>query len=270
MAKKESIDIQILNWLKDNGYPFEMRIARSLKNSDIHVTQSHYYEDFESATSREIDIIGRIYGFKEPKNYVAIAELETFMTVECKSSPKPWVVFCETKPNPWSIRHALCNSHGEELIRKSGKTVSQTRIYKGSRSAGHGLAQAFSGNVDSPYAAVMAALKAAESQARQARKDDERVAIEHPDICGCSVTIPVVAITAPLYECRLDGDGNPKLTEVAYSSLAFRYPGGEPRTKEATLVHVVTEAGFSAFTEFVVEFHNALMARLDTLIPAET
>jgi len=266
----EPLEKKILDWLSEHGYPFEMRIASSLTASDFRVTQSHYYTDFESGQPREIDVIGRLYSFVEPENYIAIAELETFVAVECKSSANPWVVFCETKSSAWDMQQVVCNGAGSELLRRNRSSISKTELYRYASKAGHGVAQVLGGNADVPYAAIMSALKAAEAHARDARMAEVRMADggRYSDICECSQIIPAVAITAPLFECNLAEGGVPILREVDHSAVAFRYPNGSGESKKATMVNIVTERGWSKFQGAIISFHAASQVQLRSMIPA--
>lgn len=264
---EQSIDARILQWLSEHGYPLEMRVARSLAASGFTVTQSHYFTDYESGKPREIDVLGRIYGFIEPKDRIAIAELETFVTIECKSSQKPWIVFCETKANPWNIQKAICNKGGDELLRRASEAVYKTELHSRAIRAGHGCVQAFGGKDDLAYSALMSALKAAEAKANEYMQIEIHLATDMPHVSESAVAIPVVAITAPLFECSLDDMGEPKLRSVLHSSIAFRYPSSSDRGTDGTIVHIVTEEGWGKFESVVKEFHDALKTKLNFLIP---
>ena len=51
---------RILEWLKSQGYPLEMRVARDLRAAGFAVTQSDFYRDPHSSTTwREIDVSAR-------------------------------------------------------------------------------------------------------------------------------------------------------------------------------------------------------------------
>ncbi|MFN3581963.1 MAG: hypothetical protein ACK4VV_15990, partial [Pseudomonas sp.] len=185
MNDSQSMEQKIKGWLEKNGYPLEMRVSRNLAIRGFGVTQSQYYEDHDSGKLREIDVVARLYDFVEPKSYVAIAELETFSVIECKSTSNPWVVFCETKPGIWSIEQALSNNAGEKLLARSRKEIEKTALYGWSRTAGHGVAQAFGGKEDMPYTAVMSATKAAEAKSRVALEAEAKwqEGNENSEIC---------------------------------------------------------------------------------------
>lgn len=270
-SKTKSMEEKILGWLKENGYPLEMRIARQLSINEFGVTQSHFYTDFESDTHREIDVIGRLYDYVQPANYFAISELETFCTIECKSSSKPWVVFCETRPSSWNLEQAAANENGRKLLIRARKALGKTKLVKRSLAAGHGIAQAFGGGTDVPYSAVMSSMKAAEAKARESKKQENEIVDDSSTLNYClSVTaIAAVAISAPLFECRLGDNGEPELQQVQHSALAFRYPRQQKGLKTTSIIHVVTEEGLEEFMNDIRGFHNAAKTELHTLIPPD-
>jgi len=271
MTDSQSIQQKIKGWLEKNGYPLEMRVSRKLTEQEFGVTQSHYYEDYESGKPREIDVVARLYDYIEPNNYVAIAELETFLTIECKSTSNPWVVFCETKPNVWNIEQALSNKAGEKLLARSRKELEKTTFYSWSRVAGHGVAQALGGNEDMPYSAVMSATKAAEAQSRMALKEEAKWKNnnEHCEICLSVNVIPAIVITAPLFECRLGEDGNTELNQVEHSSIVLRYPRRKKGYKTGVVIHIVTESALNELVANVLQFHGASQFALESMIPSE-
>ena len=270
MNDSQSIEQKIKRWLDKNGYPLEMRVARKLAELDFGVTQSHYYEDFESGKPREIDVVSRLYDFQEPKNYVAIAELETFSTIECKSAKNPWVVFCETEPNIWDIEQALSNKAGKKLLMRSQKQLQKTVFYRWSCKAGHGVAQALGGNEDLAYTAVMSAIKAAEAKVRVSLEEESEWEKnnKYTDISLSIIVIPAVVISAPLFECRLVSQGDVEIREVQHSSLVFRYPRKTSGYKAGIVVHIISESALNEFLEGLSEFHNAAKSELESMIPS--
>jgi len=48
---------KILKWLNKQGYPLEMEVASKFLDNDFGVEQSKLYNDPETGTLREIDIV---------------------------------------------------------------------------------------------------------------------------------------------------------------------------------------------------------------------
>ena len=261
------MDSKILEWLNKSGFPFEMRLARSLAKRDFKVTQSAYYLDFETKTPREIDLLSRLYGHYETLHEEGVSELETFCTIECKSSPSPWIVFKEASQSLWRIERAVTNETGRRLFYLAEKRIKETVLGHAAEKAGHNLKQAFCKD-DHAFAALMAATKAAEGKIRELIAFAERVERDFPDdspIRSFFVVLPVIAITAPLFECILSETGAVELNKVESSAMAFQYPRVREGAGEGVIVHIVTEEAWPSFMEAVGEFHEVLKSELPSL-----
>ena len=79
---------KLRNWLESQGYPLEMRVARSFRRHNFRVFKSDYYKDPDSGVMRETDVRpslqDEIHGVLGRIGFV----------IECKQSKdKPWVLF---------------------------------------------------------------------------------------------------------------------------------------------------------------------------------
>jgi hypothetical protein len=96
--EQEKIGNRIEEWLRQQGYPLEMRVADAFHQAGFHVFQGHSYEDPATKTPREIDVQAT-HGleFKVARGKKIALTFE--FSVECKStSDKPWVAFA-AKPS---------------------------------------------------------------------------------------------------------------------------------------------------------------------------
>ena len=53
---ENDLEKRVADWLKTQGYPLEMRVASALREVGFDVSQSEYYNDPDTQTSREIDV----------------------------------------------------------------------------------------------------------------------------------------------------------------------------------------------------------------------
>ena len=89
---EKSLRRRLDDWLKTEGWPFEIRVGRELQKHGWKVRHGEFYTDPSSGTSREIDLLATI---SRPRNEEAI---NLDLVIECKTSrDKPWVGF--TSPN---------------------------------------------------------------------------------------------------------------------------------------------------------------------------
>lgn len=258
---------KVLGWLAKQGFPLEMRLAQKLFERKFRVTQSDYYSDLETGTAREIDLIGRLYEYYEPSGKPGIAEVELFCAVECKSAGSPWIVFKQTKARDWSMYPAISSVSGEQLLRSSREPLKVSAIESWSADAGHGVREAFSEN-DRAFAAVMSALKAAESTVSSEAATQLAFQKQYPEDCNvyAALAFPVVVISSPLFEYLLKPDGTPVLRRVKVSSIVSRYPRRIENSGKGALVYIVTEEAWPQFIDGAIEYLRIAKQSLPVLL----
>lgn len=234
------------------------------------VTQSSYYSDFETGEPREIDLLCKLYTFYEPPKEIAISELELFCAVECKTSASPWVVFRQIEARSWSTDRAITSRLGRKLLHKAHKAAKAANIEVLARRAGYGVREAFA-EKDHAFGASMQALKAAEATAVAADELDEKLATDDGGSVNVysQLALPVVVITAPLFECTLDETGNPKLQAVELSSVVQRYPRPRDGNGDGAVVYIVTETALPKFMDWVIEYLAAVKPSLGAMLPVD-
>lgn len=57
MPEQKDIEKEIRKWLKNQGYPLEMKVASQFRDAGFDVTLSNYYTDPENQANREIDVV---------------------------------------------------------------------------------------------------------------------------------------------------------------------------------------------------------------------
>lgn len=230
---------KVLSWLKEQGYPLEMRVASLFRqHSHLDTRQSWHYIDLETTTSREIDVV--VTG-SEPYGYFAV-----HFAVECKASTKPWVLFTSkhttanfNRLSAFAIAsrdaRAVLGSAFTELD-GSASTLKKLPWFWEHDAVGYALAQAFDGKSDTPYAATLSAVKAAWSCAVNSP--------QHNQAPRFTLCFPIVVTTSPLFNCQLGEDGGVNLVEIDSGFLFFqqRIHGLTP-----TRIAIVSAAGLTAY-----------------------
>jgi hypothetical protein len=85
---QDSLEKKVEEWLKREGWPFEVRVGREFAKRGWKVRHGEYYRDAKGGGAREIDLIATVghRGRDYPLNLEVV--------VECKTSrDKPWVGF---------------------------------------------------------------------------------------------------------------------------------------------------------------------------------
>lgn len=257
---------KLLGWLAKHGFPLEMRLAQKLSEREFRVTQSDYYSDFETGTPREIDLLGRLYGYFEPIKEAGIAEVELFCAIECKAASNPWIVFKQTKARHWSTDSAISSISGAQLLKLSRNSLKNSSVEGWSTDAGHGVREAFSES-DRAFAAVMSALKAAEATVTAEMEKQIAFQKKYPEERNiyAALAFPVVAISSPLFEYMLEPDGTPALRQVKVSSVVSRYPRRSENAREGAVVYIVTEEAWPQFMDGAIEYLDLAKPSLPAL-----
>ena len=265
MDKKISLKKKVLNWLDENGYPLEMRVASLLRCSKknetkfdeapgmegSYIRQGSHYQDPETNSSREIDLIWS-HG-----NFISGASID--FVIECKNTQKPWILF--TSPEAGSNFNRifafgiLSKKAKESLFESLGSNGDEAWkripwLWKEGGQIGYGITQAFEGNQDAPYKAILSAVKASLWLENDASKKTYSAST-------CFVAFPVVVTSSPLFECFLDESGKTVLKEIESGFLFFNQHIG---TFQAVCVRVLTQSGLNNFANECQSIVKELMA----------
>jgi hypothetical protein len=246
MPRNASEEVQsVLKWIREQGYPLELRVSEVLRREGLLVSHAHWYSDPESKKPREIDLVALTAATSEaPKAMVGLA-----FVIECKvSSGKPWVVFSSEpsgmiRANPGVVdllsRDVLTTALARRVIPPAFLQL-QSRV-------GHGIARAYgearSGDSIGPWSAVRGAVSAALGIGG-ANEEQTLQLGEH--FYSFDVVVPVVVVEGSLYEYYLSG-GRERIRKVrAIQLLAATHDAKSP-----ALVQVVTFSGFRAWLRAV-------------------
>jgi len=221
------------------------------KHIEFQFRQGWNYEDPETEKFREIDLVCTM------PDLVGACEINFIF--ECKRTSKPWVLFSSketgesysrlfsfglmSQPARSAIADKLLPVTGGSKFEEAKKVPWFWKTGK----IGYSLAQAFDGNTDVAYAAVLSAVKAS-LWVQSNSIWQSGVGLSHV------LSFPVVVTSSPLFECSSDDDGDTQLEEIDHGHLFFNKPIGEFR---ATCVSIVQE-------EYVEDFISecSLVAKL--------
>ena len=267
----KGITQKLEEWLNKTGYPLEMRVAKYLSERNMFLSQASYYIDYETNKNREIDIISRLYDIYESHRELAVAELETYATIECKAhQTDPWVFFKDTKISHWDFESPLRNNDAKLLLRKSEKELKNNLLYKLTKSSSTGVTQAFS-KKDTPYTATMGTLKAAEAKIRKAL-ETEKIVHQDEDLDEAKHAIcvfPVIITDARLFEVSLSDENTGEFKEVEYTSVAIRYPRKKETYSKGTVIYVFRETAINALADALEDFEKIMKGNLAKILTLE-
>lgn len=266
MSQTSELETKIKNWLNEQGYPLEMVVAQAIRRGGLLPQQSTYYTDIETGVPREIDVSARDNrGFTQGGDGVyEEIELRVAMSIECKSSGKPWLLFRsgeEQERNRWVSGRLgpTTTTRGKSFVQSmfAHELIQSCRIFQLHERIGYGLTQAFSSGDDIAYRAVMGSVKAAIAEV--IRFEDG------PDVGGpdlyvlISVAFPVIVLGGKLFECYLSEDENLIVSEITSAAVECKSPtlnrAGSDNRDMTTVVYIYTR---SALEQLVSDFKEAV------------
>lgn len=91
----DNIETQILSEINKTGFPLELRVSEWLRKWNYSPKHSVYYLDNDESKGRELDVFAHRFSWKEKRKILWY--VDNFLTIECKKSDKPWVIFTSPK-----------------------------------------------------------------------------------------------------------------------------------------------------------------------------
>jgi hypothetical protein len=224
-------DAEVKKWLLKTGFPLEMRVINAFgefpENEFAAVQANTYYVDPNSGQQREVDLI--LSWMKDFDDAMFLVSL----TVECKSTNDPWVVFKRTSADKLdgslfdpSFRHMFkCTSGAEEAafyarLDLEGLLTDNLPDDLRVPTDGYSVVTAFKERNarDSADSAVRQVLSAAQYAGLP-------VEPEFSTRKWFCYSVPVIITTSPLYEAHLNEDGSDvDLRSVAVSAVSQPIP----------------------------------------------
>ncbi len=217
-----TMEKKISEWLEEQGYPLEMRVARIFSQHGFHVIHSPYFVDTDTDTYRETDLIAVI-----EKNYGNFTFRTTFV-IECKNNLKyPWVGFGskETRLSKKAFLVQRCsNVQGNrflEVLFESKFNFDNSILFKVPDIPIYNMAQAFGSNSDAPYSAMSSVSKATLAQIKKA----------YHYMYICEIAMPLIVLGGKFFISYLNENSESELKDCPSSTIIWRNPlVGMPHT----------------------------------------
>ena len=213
----KTLETKISEWLKDQGYPLEMLVAKKLQENRFRVFQSDYYSDHDSGnTSREIDI----YAHKQTEIKGILFRIT--LVIECKySSQKPWLLFSSKGTRiakPAQVAQRVASNLGSIILMKlaHNKEIQDLPLFSLPNNCGYGITQAFTSGKDVPYEAITTASKCALSKVSKANEAFDK---QGP---LAEIIFPIVIVDGKFFDCHLNDEFETEISEIECGHLVWR------------------------------------------------
>jgi hypothetical protein len=242
------LDLQakVEGWLREQGYPLEMRTALAFHRRGWFFHHSRRYRDPILDKEREIDLLA----FNDDP--ATDERIHGHFVIECKWTPKkPWVLFTSLRQSLTDIGYfrstpmtTAAASVVEGLV---SKDVSRFPLFTGVEE-GYAIVQAFrdAQAVDAAYSAVQAAVNAADFFARDMSESGKH----------SIVYVPTVVLDGQLFRCALQENGDVSVKPIEMGFLVYH------TASDNRCVHIVRESALEKFIDRAEETFKSLRKSL--------
>lgn len=254
----EELAREVAKWLRKQGYPLEMLVARGLRDAGFLVSQSDHYEDVDTGLLREIDVAARVGHAAVTPGQSRPLMVSLSILAECKLSlEKPWVVFRSHRSMQTTARDRPSSPAAAALVHRFADAWDGTLLTAGRHELAYGVTQAFTTGADVAYAACQGAIKAALAEIQS-----HAVAGAEQAALIAAIAVPSVVIQGRLFEAYLADDEEVHVDEVSSALVTWRV--ADPLTSYA--INLVTSVALPEFERRARETTLSL-ARLMTMMP---
>lgn len=243
--EESKLQIAIADWLRQQGYPLEMRTARVFRRRGWFLHQGRRYKDPTLGKERETDVLA----FQDDPG---IPPLHGRLVIECKWTPKkPWILFGSERdaltPYGHFMSTPMTDSATNALKGIAPEDASDLPLFSDIKE-GYALVQAFSKEsaIDAAYSAVQAATNAADFFAADMSKSST----------SAMLYIPTVVLDGELFRCGLTPEGEVSLQQTDIECLVY-IPADNPRM-HSVCVHIVQESALDKFIDRAEATFNSL------------
>lgn len=256
----EDLINKVRKWLDTQGYPLEMKVARSFQNAGFRVASSEYYLDPDEKKPREIDLIASM------DTMIAGKTFQLAFAVECKSSKgSPWVCFQgdsskQQRDSSIGFIARQATIQGRDLLMEvsCNPDITTNRLFELPESHAYGVTNALKNKIDLPYQAILGAQKAANALISHY---DKIQTLPNPVHTVC-IAFPLVVADTSIFRCVLGHDGSIELKEVP-SRIILR-TGFDTYY---SIVEIVAASSLETFIEAKAELMSKFLRRLPDRIP---
>lgn len=284
----ETLHSSVLDWVKGQGYPLEMRVAQTFEQVGFEVSQSQRYLDPSTDELREIDVVASLNC-----QYDAITIAITLF-IECKySEDKPWVVFTSSRHlDPlsyfsrvlrdkydvyeWQSQKGLQGRLTAKILSTLPRDNPNFDFFCMPQHVGYSLVQALRKQDarDNAYTATMQVNNCVEANDVEVEKvyqesiqDYEREVEQKRNSkfsVYCNIGFPIVVLQGHLFECHLDSKNEIAVPEIfeGIVILGSKDRGEELRARPSTsAVRIVTEASLQSVAQKAYQAAGLLLAQ---------
>jgi hypothetical protein len=244
--QKYNLNERLEEWLRQQGYPLEMRVAQFFNQRGWFFHHSRRYKDPILEKEHEIDLIA-FYDDPAKKS-----PFHAHFVIECKWTPqKPWILFTSTRQTVTFMGYLrstpMTDTATNAIKPLTLEDILDFPLYSNVKE-GYSIVQAFSERsaIDAAYSAVQTVINAADYFARWMSQKSEHSII----------FIPTIILDGELFQCSLADDSNVSIEELESGFMIYK------AANEIRSVYIVRETGLSAFFDTAEVTFQSLRSKL--------
>lgn len=216
----ENLEAKVLEWLRTQGYPFELQVARRFRRLEWEVDHARAYRDVKTKETRQIDVAASLHRSVKPDEIGATLTV----VVECKKSAKPWVIFSAPRnpEYPSFDAESLADPLSRDLMwQLMARFSDNSQLLSPRGILGHGAVRAefTTTNTDDsykPYVALQEVLSAARGLGEENQQGFAPDGFFQPTL---DIVIPIIVLDAALFSFELTNDGNENLARIEFAKV---------------------------------------------------
>ncbi|MGK3981490.1 hypothetical protein WME99_00525 [Sorangium sp. So ce136] len=251
------LEEKLVEWMKSQGYPLEMAVARAFQRKNFLIIRSEYYLDPDTHTARETDVVASV------QEEVGDVFIRLSFVLECKTSlDKPWLLFSDEMglADPARVAQRAASTTGASFLYSlaTDHRVSELPLFQIDSPASYGFTQAFTSGQDRAYEAALSAAKAVAALTHHADLQEERTGEPY-----ALVAFPVIVLRGGLFTARLCDGERLEVKAINEGTLLWRNPVVK---NPHTIIKIVTEQHLDAYVEQICASAEPFFERVTKLI----
>jgi hypothetical protein len=290
--EKEDLSAKVKNWVEEQGYSLEMRVAKKFQENGFQVSQFEHFIDQESGSVRPVDVVVSLA--KDVGNSRIVIKLY----IECKYSAKdkPWVIVVTSDkfdkfsffsrilkghhPSNWSNIDTLQGRATARIVQALASNLSLDIFLI--RNPGYVVAESLTNQKDHAYEAIIQISKSVESHDIETEEtykqtlqvfddlDKDKDYIGHPTDFGLflSIAIPIVVINGQLFESYLGNNNEVEVSEIQSGMVFVPYRRRETDPHSQVVlspVTVVTEKYLDNYVSLIKQGIESMLSQTEAI-----
>lgn len=291
-AYNEDLSTKVKNWVEEQGYSLEMRVAKKFQENGFQVSQFEHFIDQESHSVRPVDVVASLSeDFGDSRVVIKLY-------VECKYSAKdkPWVIVVTSDkfdkysffsrilkgyhPSNWLNIETLQGRITGRIVQALDSDLSLETF--SIKNPGYVIAESLTNQKDHAYEAIIQISKSVEAhdtetedtykQALQVfdEPDNDPDYVRYSSDFGLffSIAIPVVVINGQLFESYLGNNNEVEVSEIQSGMVFVPYRQRETNPHSQVVlspVTVVTEKYIDNYVSLIKRGIESMLSQTEAI-----